>query len=132
MADTMQFDLVSPERRLASLTVTEVQLPGAEGDMTAMANHEPLITTLRPGILTVTGPDGDAEFVVTGGFAQITAESTTVLAEQAMKRSDLKAADIDGFIAEAEKAVAAAKPETKDAADKALADMQALREHASV
>jgi len=46
MADTMQFDLVSPERRLASLPVTAVMIPGAEGDMTAMANHAPTITTL--------------------------------------------------------------------------------------
>jgi F-type H+-transporting ATPase subunit epsilon len=53
MANTMQFDLVSPERRLASLEVTAVQIPGAEGDLTAMPGHAPLITTLRPGILRV-------------------------------------------------------------------------------
>ena len=53
MADTMQFDLVSPERRVAALEVTSVQIPGADGDMTAMPGHAPLITTLRPGILRV-------------------------------------------------------------------------------
>ena len=58
MANTLQFDLVSPERRLASLEVTEVQLPGADGDMTAMADHAPTITTLRPGLLQVNGPEG--------------------------------------------------------------------------
>ena len=47
---TMQFDLVSPERSLASLDVTAVQIPGADGDMTAMADHAPTITTLRPEI----------------------------------------------------------------------------------
>ena len=57
MAETMQFDLVSPERRLASLQVTSVQIPGADGDMTAMEGHAPTITTLRPGILSVEGPE---------------------------------------------------------------------------
>jgi F-type H+-transporting ATPase subunit epsilon len=50
---TMQFDLVSPERRLASLQASEVQIPGADGDMVAMPGHAPVITTLRPGILRV-------------------------------------------------------------------------------
>ena len=45
MADTMQFDLVSPERRLASMQVQAVLVPGADGDLTAMADHAPLITT---------------------------------------------------------------------------------------
>ncbi len=62
MADTMQFDLVSPERRLASVQATAVQIPGAEGDMTAMPDHAPLITTLRPGILTVESAEGPHEF----------------------------------------------------------------------
>ena len=52
MAD-FKFDLVSPERRLAQMDATEVQIPGADGDMTAMADHAPTITTLRPGILSI-------------------------------------------------------------------------------
>ena len=55
MADTMKFDLVSPERSLASIAATEVRLPGTEGDMTVMAGHSPVITTLRPGIVRVLG-----------------------------------------------------------------------------
>ena len=47
----MQFDLVSPERKLASFEASEVLIPGAEGDMTAMPDHMPVITTLRPGIV---------------------------------------------------------------------------------
>ena len=49
MAETMQFDLVSPERQLASLAADAVGIPGAEGDLTAMADHAPFLTTLRPG-----------------------------------------------------------------------------------
>ena len=47
---TIQFDLVSPERKLASLDASEIQIPGSDGDFTAMAEHAPIITTLRPGL----------------------------------------------------------------------------------
>jgi len=67
----MQFDLVSPERRLASMQVQAVLVPGADGDLTAMADHAPLITTLRPGMLRVESGEGNQEYLVTGGFAEI-------------------------------------------------------------
>lgn len=127
MADTMQFDLVSPERRLASMAVTAVQIPGAEGDLTAMAGHAPLITTLRPGVVRVSGPKGDAAYVVTGGFAQITIDSTSVLAEQAMPLAEVKPADIDILIKNAEAAAARSAPEMRVMADKLVADLMALR-----
>ena len=95
MADTMQFDLVSPERRLASMQVESVQIPGADGDMTAMANHSPTITTLRPGILKVEGPEGTADFVVTGGFAEISERGVSVLAERAVPRGDMTQEQLD-------------------------------------
>lgn len=99
MADTMQFDLVSPERSLASLAATAVQLPGAEGDMTAMPDHAPVITTLRPGIVRVQSPEGDAEFVVSGGFAEVTASSASVLAERALPVGEVTQAVLDDMIA---------------------------------
>ncbi len=127
MADTMQFDLVSPERRLASLAVTAVQIPAMEGDLTAMAGHAPLITTLRPGVLRVSGPKGDAAYVVTGGFAQITTDATSVLAEQAMPLAEVKAGDIDKLVQAAEAAAAKSAPELRAGADKLVADLMALR-----
>lgn len=127
MANTMQFDLVSPERSLASLEATAVQIPGADGDMTAMPDHAPTITTLRPGVLTVDGPDGSSQYAVTGGFAEITSEGTSVLAEKAMPVSEVSAADMDALISLATDAAANATPEAKDAADKTLADLEALR-----
>jgi len=127
MADTMQFDLVSPERSLASLQAASVQIPGADGDMTAMPDHAPTITTLRPGILTVSGPDGEAQFAVTGGFAEISGDSTSVLAEKAVATSDITAAEMDALIEAASDAAANAAAEDKDIADKSLADMQALK-----
>lgn len=127
MADTMQFDLVSPERSLASLQAASVQIPGADGDMTAMPDHAPTITTLRPGILTVSGPEGELSFAVTGGFAEISAEGTSVLAEKATPTADVTAAEMDALIAAASETAASASAEGKDAAAKALADLEALR-----
>ncbi len=127
MATTMQFDLVSPERALASLQASAVQIPGADGDMTAMPDHAPTITTLRPGVLTVEGPDGTSSYAVTGGFAEINAEGTSVLAEKAIPTADITADDMDALIALAKDAADNAAAENKDAAAKTLADMEALR-----
>ncbi|MEM9638467.1 MAG: F0F1 ATP synthase subunit epsilon [Pseudomonadota bacterium] len=138
MADTTQFDLVSPERRLASAAVTAVQIPGADGDMTAMAGHAPTITTLRPGVLSAEGPDGTSEYVVTGGFAEITASGVTVLAERAMPKGEVTADDMKALIKEAEDALAQAKetfvnePGPVDDAAKLLADMVAVGDHIRV
>lgn len=127
MADTMQFDLVSPERSLASFQVTAVQIPGADGDMTAMPNHAATITTLRPGVLSVQGPEGSVDYAVTGGFVEISAEGTSVLAEKAMLVADVSAADMDALLEQAKDAVDKATPEAKDTANKNLADLEALR-----
>ena len=131
MADTMQFDLVSPERRLASMQVRAVQIPGTEGDLTAMPGHMPLITTLRPGILTVTSDEGEQQFVVTGGFAEV-GTGLTVLAEHAVPRADMTQEDYDAMVKEAENFYGQAQenfvsePGPVDDAAKLLSDMVAL------
>ena len=131
MADTMQFDLVSPERRVASLDVTSVQIPGADGDMTAMPGHAPLITTLRPGILRVESTGGTQEYVVTGGFAEI-GENLSVLAERALPREEMTQETFDAILEEARAALNTAKevfvnePGPVDDAAKLLSDMVAM------
>lgn len=129
MADTLQFNLVSPERSLASMQVSEVQIPGSDGDMTAMADHAPTITTLRPGVLKVSGPEGDAEYVVTGGFAEIGDGGVSVLAERAIAKADMDQATLKGMIDGATDAFAKAQDanaDTVDDAAKALADIVAI------
>ena len=101
MADTMQFDLVSPERSLASMQARAVKIPGTEGDLTAMPDHMPLITTLRPGILTVRTHEGDQEFVITGGFAEV-GDGLTVLAEHALPRADMTQEKYEAMVKQAE------------------------------
>lgn len=128
MADTMQFDLVSPERSLFSAQVKSVQIPGADGDMTVMPDHAPTITTLRPGILRVETETGMQEFVVTGGFAEI-GDGLSVLAERALPRGDVDQATYDALMEEAQSAYAQTKetfknePGPVDDAAKLLADM---------
>lgn len=129
MADTMQFDLVSPERKLASVQAREVRIPGADGDLTAMPGHAPLITTLRPGILTVVSSEGTQEFAVTSGFAQIDADGVTVLAERGMPKDELTRIVHQDLVDQARAAAAAAHPDAVDAAAKLLADMEALGSH---
>ena len=130
MASTVQFDLVSPERRLASFAATEVQIPGAMGDLTAMEGHASTITSLRPGLLRVVGVDGTKTYVVTGGFAEISPTGVSVLAEQAVPLDEMTPAALDALVADACEA-AAVNPD-KDAADKAVADLQAMRAAAAV
>lgn len=124
MADTMQFDVVSPAHRLASGQATAVQIPGADGDFTAMAGHAPTIATLRPGIVTVQGAQGgDARFVVTGGFVEITAEGASVLAERAMPVEDVTQEVLDDFVTAAVNARDHATPELLDQLAKQVGDI---------
>src|SRR5680860_1149251 len=135
MADTVQFDLVSPERLLTSVQAREVQIPGAEGDLTAMANHSPLITTLRPGIVRVISDKGEEEYAVTGGFAEINGDSVSVLAEQAIHRTDMTQDRFKALVEDANSRLTKARetfvnePGPVDDAAKLLADMVAMGEH---
>ena len=126
MANTMQFDLVSPEKRLASLEATQVEIPGAEGDMTAMPDHAPVITTLRPGFVKVTAADGKVTaFAVTGGFAEVSAQSVTLLAEHATADMTDKAV-FQTYLEDARTRAGASAGDDKDMADKLVADLVQL------
>jgi F-type H+-transporting ATPase subunit epsilon len=134
MADTMQFDLVSPERKLSSVAAREVRIPGAEGDLTAMPGHAPMITTLRPGVLTVVSAQGEAAYAVTGGFAEITGDAVTVLAEKSLPTVEVTQKIFNDFLREAHAAHEHANredvgAEAVAAAAKLLADMMALGTH---
>ena len=126
----LQFELVSPERSLASLQVTEVQLPGTDGDMTAMADHAPVITTLRPGMVRAVSSAGATEYFVTGGFAEVTATGTTVLAERAFEKgSDGARAAVEEQLEAARKRLEDAEGEHRDTTEKVVADFVQLLEN---
>jgi len=90
VAETVEFELVSPERLLMSRSVGMVVVPGSEGDFGVLPGHAPLISTVRPGVIAVfeNGVVTDRIFVA-GGFAEVTAERCTVLAEEAMPVADI-------------------------------------------
>ncbi len=126
MADKIAFDLVSPERLLLSDAADMVTVPGMEGYMGVMAGHAPVISTLRPGTITVQGAsEVDIRYFVRGGFTEITGQKITVLA---IPLADVNAAILDQRIRDAEEDVTAAKSDTdKTRAIETLDDLKQVR-----
>ena len=79
----LHFELVSPEKLLFSGDVTQVDVPGSEGDFGVLEHHAPLVATLRPGILTVHNGAETQKLVVLGGFAEVSDKGLTVVADLA-------------------------------------------------
>jgi F-type H+-transporting ATPase subunit epsilon len=129
MADKITFDLVSPERLLLSEDADMITIPGTEGEMGVMAGHMPLITTLRPGVISVDGgSQANRRFVVLGGFAEVTQTKLTVLAEEAIPATEFDAAALDARISAAAEILSrAATDAEKDARQSYLNGLEQLR-----
>jgi F-type H+-transporting ATPase subunit epsilon len=127
------FELVSPEKLLFSGAVASVVVPGSEGEMTILAQHAPLVTMLRPGVVRVEGADGkSARLFVRGGFADVSAPGLTILAEQATSLDDLDYTALEADIREARKIVATSPNETARAhASEDLARLEELHSFAA-
>lgn len=98
MADTLHFSLVSPERELFSGNVKQVDAPGVEGEFGVLPMHAPFMTVLKPGVVRIYEEQGVTPVFVRGGFADVTPAGLTILAEEAVRLSDVDAADIDAQI----------------------------------
>jgi F-type H+-transporting ATPase subunit epsilon len=111
MADTVKFELVSPERLLFSADVESVVVPGTEGDFGVLPGHARLISTVRPGVISVfqNGKVTDRIFVE-GGFAEVTGAGCTVLAEHALPVSEIQRD-------KAQQAIQDAREDVEDAKD---------------
>jgi F-type H+-transporting ATPase subunit epsilon len=103
---TFHFDLVAPEKLLFAGEVEQVDVPGSEGDFGVLAGHAPLVTTLRPGILTIYEQGKVIPVVVNGGFAEVGPTGLTVLANMAMPREDFDTEVLAGEIKDTEEDVA--------------------------
>ena len=125
MADRLTFELVSPERLLLSTQVDMVVVPGTEGEFGVLAGHAPLVSTLRPGVISVYDEKNIQRIFVRGGFAEVTAAGLTVLAEEAVDLADLDRAGLDARIKDAEEDVADAKSDAARA--RAQAQLDGLR-----
>lgn len=126
---TFTFELVSPERVLFSGPVEQVVVPGDDGDMTILANHAPVMTTLRSGIVAVSADKGAAKrLYVRGGFADVTASGLTILAETAIPVEEINAEKLASDIKNAEDDIRDAKSdETRKAGEARLAGLKAMQ-----
>ena len=121
MAELLDFELVSPERRLAKAKVAMVVVPGVEGDFGVLPGHAPMMSTIRPGAIAIHEADGGPatmRFFIDGGFAEVTETGLTILAEKATP-----VAEIDVAVVATQ--LAAARTAGDDAAIARLEAMQA-------
>jgi F-type H+-transporting ATPase subunit epsilon len=118
MADTVQFELVSPERILRSEAVEMVVVPGSEGNFGVLPGHAPLMSSVRPGTIEVYRGNVLAERIfVTGGFAEVTAERCTVLADEAVDVAALDRTAVEANIAQLEGTLATLRDTSERSAE---------------
>ena len=104
MADTnagaLEFELVSPTKLVVSEPVEMVVVPGTEGDVGVLPGHSPLIAAVRPGIIDIyEGGKVRDRIFVGGGFAEISPERCTVLAEEATLVGEIDLATAEARLA---------------------------------
>ncbi|MFN3625934.1 MAG: F0F1 ATP synthase subunit epsilon [Hyphomicrobium sp.] len=123
MAATFNFELVTPERLMFSGEASQVVVPGAEGDFAVLAGHSPFISTLRPGILDVTLPQGRQQLLVKKGVAEADPDHLTVLAQTAVPLEDLQGERLASELRLAEAQLAEAKDDQSRMVAEALIDV---------
>ncbi len=128
MVEHITFHLVSPEKKLASIEATSVSIPGMEGDITLLPNHADFLTTLRPGVVQIESSSGIQEFLVTGGFVEVTGSVATVLAEKAVAKEDANKKLVEPYIADAEEEARNTTNKEKARADLRVNDLKAISE----
>ena len=125
---TFHFELVSPERLVFAGEVSQVDVPGEEGDFGVLAGHAPYIATLKPGVLTIYGDGGPQRIVVQGGFAEVGPTGLTVLAEQAVPAAEIDATMIAQAIKDTEEDIADADNDiSRDTARARLEQLNTLK-----
>ena len=127
MADTVAFELVAPERLLLSEQVEMVVVPGSEGYFGVLPGHAPLISTLNPGVIDVyKGGQITERIFVAGGFAEVTPERCTVLADQATPVKELDRSRIEAALKNAREDVGIARDDkARVAAEEQVAVLEA-------
>jgi F-type H+-transporting ATPase subunit epsilon len=125
MSTTFHFDLVSPEKLLFSGDVDQVDVPGSEGEFGVLADHAPLVATLKPGILTIFESGKALRVVVFGGFAEVSPQGLTVLADNAVPVDELDPAQLAAEIKDTEEDLADTSDE--NVRDKSRRKLEQLR-----
>lgn len=128
MADKLSFALVSPERELFQGEVDHVVVPGAEGEFGVSPNHAPVMSVIKIGALRVFNDGAERRIFVNGGFADVTPEGLTVLAEEALDLTDLDPAKLEQDLRNAAEDLRDANSEAKrEAAQRALARLETIK-----
>ena len=128
MAESFSFELVSPEKLLLADNVEMVVVPGAEGDFGVLTGHSPLVSSLRPGVIdTYNGDKVEKRIFVAGGFAEVTRERCTVLAEEAVAVEDIDSGVAQDRVKAANEAISVAENDTaRNGAETELAVAEAM------
>lgn len=112
MADKVEFELVSPERLLVSEGADMVVVPGEEGDFGVLPGHALFLSGVRPGTIEVyNGETISDRIFVAGGFAEVTGERCTVLAEEAVNLAEVERVSVEARISDNEQAISVANPD---------------------
>ena len=119
---TFHFDLVSPAKLIFTGDVTQVDVPGLEGDFGVLAGHAPLVATLKPGVLTVFADGAPQRYVVLGGFAEVSSEGLTILADIGWPFDEADPQFIHERIKELEESRDKLEAEQQDVSERALLD----------
>jgi F-type H+-transporting ATPase subunit epsilon len=123
------FELVSPDKLVFRGAVEEVLVPGSEGDFLVLADHAPVMTTLRPGILDIGEAAGKhTKLFVRGGFADVGPMGLIVLAETTIPVDELSADRIAGEIQNADEDLADAPEDQKQAAQEKVDRLRELKD----
>ena len=131
MTDTLHLEIVSPERLLKDAEVAMVVVPGADGEFTALPQHAPMMSTIRPGVIEIfASENGEAErLFVKGGLAQISPAGLTILAEETLVLDDVDRDDLAKQIVDTREDIQDAKDEVERSAfEKELAWMTVLED----
>ncbi len=117
MADKLHFDLVSPEKRVFAGEVDQVVVPGVEGEFGVLAGHAPFMSTILSGAIAIHADGNVTRTFIRGGFAEVTSDGLTILAEEAIDLASLDASDIERELTEAREDLGQARndDETKEA-----------------
>jgi F-type H+-transporting ATPase subunit epsilon len=128
MADKLSFALVSPERELFNGDVDHVVVPGAEGEFGVLPNHAPAMSVIKPGALRVINDGAERRIFVNGGFADVTPEGLTVLAEEAVDLDDIEPATLELDLKNAQEDLRDANTDAKkDAAQRAVTRLESIK-----
>ena len=128
MSDKLLFALVTPEREIFHGEVDHVVVPGSEGEFGVLPAHAPVMSVVKPGALRVFADNNERRIFVNGGFADVTPEGLTVLAEEALDLADVDPAKLEQDLKNATEDVRDATSDAqREAAKTALARLETIK-----